>query len=134
MQNFTLLLARLALSLIFILSAIGKLTAYHATETTLAAHGIAPSLLPLVIVVELGGGLAVLFGFMTRWAAAALLVFTVLAAVIFHNNFADHAQWINFMKNIAIAGGFLALAAQGPGGLSLDAWRKRRKQKKKIFL
>ncbi|HET7560956.1 MAG TPA: DoxX family protein [Rhodanobacteraceae bacterium] len=133
MQNFTLLLARLALSLIFILSGIGKLMAYHATAAALGAHGIAPGLLPLVIFVELGGGLAVLCGFLTRWAAAALLVFTVLAAVIFHNNFADHAQWINFMKNIAIAGGFLALTVHGPGGLSLDAWRKRRKQRKKIF-
>jgi putative oxidoreductase len=53
--------------------------------------------------------------------------------VIFHNNFADHDQWINFMKNLAIAGGFLILAAQGAGGLSLDAWRKRRKQRQKLF-
>lgn len=133
MQNFSLLLARLALSLIFILSGIGKLMAYHATATALAAHGIAPGLLPLVILVELGGGLAVLAGFLTRWAAAALLVFTVLAALVFHHDFTDHAQWINFMKNIAIAGGFLLLAVNGGGDLSIDAWRKRRRQRKKIF-
>lgn len=133
MQNFTMLIARIGLSLIFILSGISKLTTYHATAGALAAHGLAPGLLPLVILIELGGGLAVACGFLTRWAAAVLLVFTLLAAVMFHNNFADHAQWVNFMKNIAIAGGFLVLAVHGPGGWSLDAWRKRRKQKKKIF-
>ncbi|MGH8144989.1 MAG: DoxX family protein [Rhodanobacteraceae bacterium] len=133
MHNFTLLIGRLGLSLIFILSGIGKLAAYHATTQVLIAHGLPPGLLPLVIFAELVGGLAVLCGFLTRWAAAGLFVYTLLAAVLFHNNFADHGQWINFMKNIAIAGGFLVLAVHGPGMLSLDAWRRRRKQRKKIF-
>lgn len=133
MQNFTLLVGRLGLSLIFILSGIGKLTAYQATAKLLVAHGMPPGLLPLVILAELGGGLAVLCGLLTRWAAVCLFVFTLLAAVIFHNNLADHEQWINFMKNLAIAGGFLVLAVRGPGDLSLDAWRRRRKQQKKIF-
>lgn len=133
MQNFTLLLGRLGLSLIFILSGIGKLTAYQATAKLLVAHGLPPGLLPLVIFAELGGGLAVLCGLWTRWAAVGLFVYTLLAAIIFHNNFADHAQWINFMKNLAIAGGFLLLAAHGAGELSLDAWRKRRRQRQKIF-
>jgi putative oxidoreductase len=70
---------------------------------------------------------------LTRWAAAGLFVYTLLAAVIFHNNFADHGEWINFMKNLAIAGGFLVLAVRGAGGLSIDAWRRYRKQKQKIF-
>jgi putative oxidoreductase len=75
----------------------------------------------------------VLCGLFTRWAAACLFVYTLVTALIFHNNFADHDQWINFMKNLAIAGGFLILAAQGAGGLSIDAWRKRRKQRQKLF-
>jgi putative oxidoreductase len=133
MQNFTLFAGRLGLSLIFILSGIGKVMAYHATEKVLIDHGLPPGLLPLVIFAELGGGLAVLCGLLTRWAAAGLFVYTLLAAVIFHNNFADHEQWINFMKNLAIAGGFLVLAVHGPGLLSLDGWRRRRKQKQKIF-
>lgn len=133
MQNFTLLVGRLGLSLIFILSGIGKLMAYQATAKLLVAHGLPPGLLPLVIFAELGGGLAVLCGLLTRWAAAGLFVYTLLAAILFHDNFADHEQWINFMKNVAIAGGFLLLAVHGPGLLSLDAWRKRRKQKQKIF-
>lgn len=133
MQNFTLLIGRLGLSLIFILSGIGKITAYQATAKLLVAHGLPPGLLPLVIFAELGGGLAILCGLLTRWAAGGLFVYTLLAAVIFHNNFADHEQWINFMKNVAIAGGFLVLAVHGAGLLSLDAWRKRRRQRQKLF-
>jgi putative oxidoreductase len=132
MQNFTLLVGRLGLSLIFILSGIGKLAAYQATAKLLVAHGLPPGLLPLVIFAELGGGLAVLCGLLTRWAAAGLCAFTLLTAVIYHSNLADHEQWINFMKNLAIAGGFLVLAVHGAGLLSLDAWRRRRKQKQKI--
>lgn len=133
MHNFTLLIGRLGLSLIFILSGIGKINAYHATAKVLVAHGLPPGLLPLVIFAELGGGLAILCGLLTRWAAAGLFVYTLLAAAIFHNNLADHEEWINFMKNLAIAGGFLVLAAHGPGLLSLDAWRKRRKQRQKLL-
>jgi putative oxidoreductase len=129
MQNFTLLVGRLGLSLIFILSGIGKITAYQATTKLLVAHGLPPGLLPLVIFAELGGGLAILCGLLTRWAAGGLFIYTMLTALVFHNQLADHEQWINFMKNLAIAGGFLILAVHGPGGLSLDAWRRRRKQK-----
>jgi putative oxidoreductase len=134
MQNFTLLVGRLGLSLIFILSGIAKITAYQATAKLLVAHGLPPGLLPLVIFAELGGGLAILCGLLTRWAAAGLFIYTLLTALIFHNHLADHEQWINFMKNLAIAGGFLVLAAHGPGGLSLDAWRRHRKQRQKIFI
>jgi putative oxidoreductase len=133
MHNFTLLVGRLGLSLIFILSGIGKIAAYQATSKLLVDHGLPPGLLPLVIFAELGGGIAVLCGWLTRWAAAGLFVYTMLTALIFHNHLADHDQWINFMKNLAIAGGFLVLVVQGPGGLSLDAWRRHRKQRQKIF-
>lgn len=133
MQNFTLLIGRLGLSLIFILSGIAKISAYHATANVLVAHGLPPGLLPLVILVELGGGIAVLAGFATRWAAIALFAFCILAAVLMHGTLGDHDQWVNFMKNLAIAGGFLVLAVQGAGDISIDAWRRRRKQKQKIF-
>lgn len=133
MQNLTLLIGRLGLSLIFILSGVGKIMAYQATAKLLVAHGLPAGLLPLVIFAELGGGLAVLCGLLTRWAAAGLCAYALLAAIFFHDNFADHEQWINFMKNVAIAGGFLILAVHGAGNLSLDAWRRRRKQRQKIF-
>ncbi|MGH8184055.1 MAG: DoxX family protein, partial [Rhodanobacteraceae bacterium] len=72
MQNFTLLIGRLGLSLIFILSGIGKITAYGAAAKLLVAHGLPPGLLPLVICVEMGGGMAILCGLLTRWAALGL--------------------------------------------------------------
>ncbi|MGB6769258.1 MAG: DoxX family protein, partial [Methyloceanibacter sp.] len=77
-------------------------------------------LLPLVILTEVGGGLCILLGLFTRWAAIALAGFCVLTAIIFHWHPDDPMQMINFMKNITIAGGFLVLAGAGPGALALD--------------
>jgi putative oxidoreductase len=77
-------------------------------------------MLPAVIALELGGGLAILFGLFSRWAALGLAVFSVIAALIFHTNFADQMQAVSFMKNLAIAGGLLLLYANGPG-----AWAVR---------
>ena len=133
MQNFALLLGRIGLALIFILSGYGKLRGYDAAAQYMVAHGLPGGLLPLVIFAELGGGLAVLFGFLTRWAALGLCVFTLLAAFFIHSDFANQEQWINFMKNIAIAGGFLVLAAHGPGSIALDALRRRRSRGKLRF-
>ncbi|HSG96347.1 MAG TPA: DoxX family protein, partial [Afifellaceae bacterium] len=78
-------------------------------------------LLPLVIIVELVGGLMIAAGFFTRITALALAGFTLVAAGVFHANFGDQMQMILFMKNLSIAGGFLLLAAIGPGSLSVDA-------------
>lgn len=120
---------RIALSAIFIISGWGKLAGYAATQQYMEAVGVPGALLPLVIALELGGGLAILAGAFTRWTAVALAVFSVAAAALFHANFADPVQAINFWKNVAMAGGFLILAANGPGHLSLDAgWAKRRRR------
>jgi putative oxidoreductase len=81
------------------------------------AHVVDGQLLPLVILTELGGGLLVLFGSKTHWAAIALFGFWLLTAAFF--------QAIQLQKNIAIAGGFLALARLGAGTWSLDGWRAR---------
>ncbi|MBS0432501.1 MAG: DoxX family protein [Proteobacteria bacterium] len=134
MQNLASLLGRVGLAQVFLLSGAHKITGYAATAAMLASHGLPPGLLPLVIFAEVGGGLAVLFGFLTRWAAVGLCVFTLLAAFFFHANFVDPSQVINFEKNLAIAGGFLVLAAFGPGAVSLDAWWRRRRGRKKLSL
>ncbi len=75
-------------------------------------------LLPLVIALELGGGLLLIVGFQTRWVALALAVFTVLASVLFH---VGDGQMTMFLKNMAITGGLLLLFVHGAGPLSLDA-------------
>jgi putative oxidoreductase len=133
LQNQTVLAGRILLGLIFVLSGFGKITGFEGAAAYIASKNLPlPQLVAvLTIGVEVGGGLALLAGFMTRRAALGLAVFTVLAALIFHNFWAAPAaefvnQFVNFMKNVSIAGGMLVLAAFGPGAISLDAVRGRR--------
>ena len=119
------LLGRVGLSLIFIVSGWGKISAYEGTQQYMAAMGVPPYLLPLVILLELGGGLAIAAGLLTRWVGFALALFSLATAVIFHANFDDAMQAINFWKNVSMAGGFLMLAAHGAGAWSLDSLRQR---------
>jgi putative oxidoreductase len=119
------LLARLFLAYIFVMEGWGKIADYAGTAAYMETNGVSAKLLPLVILTELGGGILVAAGFMTRYAAVALAGFCLLTAFLFHTDFGNLEQLINFNKNIAIAGGFLALLAFGPGAWSVDAWRKR---------
>jgi putative oxidoreductase len=114
------LAARILMSQIFIISGFGKLTAYAATRQYMEAAGIPGLLLPLVILTELGGGLALLFGFKARWAALALAGFSVLSALLIHLKPGDQQQMINFMKNLAMAGGLLLVVRHGAGRPALQ--------------
>jgi putative oxidoreductase len=107
----------------FIVSGWQKLLGYSGTEGYFASLGIpmASVVTPLVILIELGGGLALLLGFKTRWVAAVIALFTLGAALVAHLDFADQAQAINFMKNLAIAGGLLMFVRYGGGAASIDA-------------
>jgi putative oxidoreductase len=118
-------IGRALMATIFIDEGCGKIGHYSDVAGYMVDHGVTSLLLPLVILTELGGGLMILGGLMTRWAAIALAGFSILAALIFHSDGADAGQTINFQKNLAIAGGFLVLAALGPGAWSLDNWRAR---------
>ena len=111
---------RVLLVIIFIQAGFHKIPGYEGTAAHMDERGVPNILLPLVILAELGGGLLVLVGFWTRWAALALAGFTVLAALLFHWEPGNQMQMISFMKNITIAGGFLVLAGAGPGALALD--------------
>jgi len=114
--------SRLLMALIFIISGWGKLTAFGASEGYLSSLGIplAGLVTPLVILVELGGGLALLAGFKMRWVAGVLAAFTVGTALIAHSNLADQGQSIHFLKNLAIAGGLLLFVKYGAGEASID--------------
>ena len=120
------LVSRLLLAQLFLVSGIGKIAGYAGTQGYMAVAGVPGALLPLVIAVEIGGGLALIAGFRTRFVAWALAAFTLAAAALFHHNFADQMQLINFMKNLAIAGGLLVLARSGAGAPSVDqGWAGR---------
>lgn len=113
-------IGRVLMAVMFIQAGIEKIFGYAGSQEYMAAHGVPGVLLPLVILVEAGGGLCVLLGLFTRWSAIALAGFCVLAAIFFHWQPDDQMQMINFMKNITIAGGFFVLAGAGPGALALD--------------
>jgi putative oxidoreductase len=121
MDAFLNIAARILMSQIFIISGFGKITGYAGTQQYMASHGLPGALLPLVILIEFGGGLALLFGFKTRWAALALAGFSLLTAVLVHFQPGDQMQMINFMKNLAMAGGLLLFVRYGPGAPSIDA-------------
>jgi len=121
------LAGRILLAAPFVVSGYGKIGAFAATAAVMAGKGLplTEALLALAIVIELGGGLALVIGWMTRWAALAIIVFTVVATLVFHNFWAvpaDQAmmQQISFMKNLSIIGGLLLLVAFGPGRYAVD--------------
>lgn len=113
-------IGRVLLALIFVTSGLGKITGYAATQGYMEAMGVPGILLPLVIVLEVAGGIAIIVGWKTRLAAFSLAAFSILSALLFHANFGDQMQMIMFMKNVAIAGGLLLLVAQGAGSYALD--------------
>lgn len=120
LNSVLILAARLLMAAIFITAGLSKTGAgYAGTAGYMTAMGVPAALLPLVIALEIGGGLALVLGFQTRLAALALAVFSVVSGVIFHGG-ADPMQQIMFMKNLAMAGGLLAFVVFGAGRLSLD--------------
>ena len=126
-ENAAALIGRILICLLFVLGGWAKLTGAAATQAMFAKQG-----LPLVegawllaVVVELGGGLLILFGLFTRPVAFVLAVWCVVTALIAHTNLADRAQEIQFFKNMGLTGGFLYIAPFGARAWSLDAWRTR---------
>ena len=119
-QSFTAPLSRTLIALIFVVSGAGKLANYAGTQAYMEAMGVPGALLPAVIALELLGGLAIILGWQARIAAFLLAGFSLLSAVLFHANLADQVQSIMFMKNLALAGGFLLIVIHGAGDWSLD--------------
>ncbi|MNL10614.1 Inner membrane protein YqjF [compost metagenome] len=120
------LIGRVLLSAIFILSGFSKLAAPAMMVGYIGSVGLPfPQLaLAVAIIVEIGGGLALIAGYRTRTVAAVLAVFSVFTALAFHNALGDQNQFIHFFKNIAMAGGLLQVVAFGAGRFSLDARRR----------
>jgi putative oxidoreductase len=123
MGHLYLLLGRAALAFLLILSGFGRLAHYAAAQQSLEAVGVSASLLPLLVLLEVGGGVAVLAGAFTRVVAGALALLSLAAGLWFYGDFTDQNQFIQLSKHTAMAGGFLMLVATGGGAFSIDAWR-----------
>lgn len=120
---------RLLLATLFLLSGFAKLTGPAATLAYIESSGMPfPKLAYLgALAVELGLASLLVLGIHTRLVAVIMAVFTIITAVMFHNSLADQGQFVNFFKNISIAGGLLQIAAFGGGILSIDAFIARRR-------
>ena len=116
------LAGRILLAAIFVLSGVTKLGAVAGTIGYIASVGLpfADAIFYAVVALEIVGGLMLITGFKTRLVALALGAFSIAAAVTFHADFADQNQMIHFLKNLALAGGMLQVAAFGPGRLALS--------------
>jgi putative oxidoreductase len=120
LQIFAAPTGRFFLAIMFFMSGLTKISQYAGTQGYMEAMGVPGFLLPLVILTEAFGGLAIILGWKTKYVALALAGFTVLSAILFHADFSNQAEMTNFMKNVAIAGGFLTLFVHGAGAYSLD--------------
>ncbi|AMB86127.1 LysR family transcriptional regulator [Pseudomonas agarici] len=120
------LAGRILISAIFLISGFSKVTNPSAILGYIGSAGLPFPQLALIvaIVVEIGGSLLLILGYRTRLVALVMAVFTVAAALAFHNHLADQNQFTHFFKNIAMAGGLLQVLAFGAGRLSLDARRR----------
>jgi putative oxidoreductase len=127
-DSAVLLFARLAIVPLYLYSGIGKVMAFGATAGRLNAwvDGFGSTLAAGAIVVELGGGIALLFGLFARQAAVALVLFTIAATLMFHNFWAAPEaqvvqQTINFLKNLGLIGALALIAHRGPGKYALGS-------------
>jgi putative oxidoreductase len=130
-SGLALVVARVGLGAIFLASGLGKLAAWSGTVAYAGSRGVPAILLAGAVALELAGGVSILAGWKTRWGVAALLAFLAPVTVVFHGFWGYQGaeaqlQTIQFLKNLALAGGLLALWAAGPGTLSVDGSTARR--------
>jgi putative oxidoreductase len=123
-KPYTDVAGRVLIATLFLLAGWGKISGYAATQAYMQHAGVPGSLLPLVILLELGGGIAIVVGLYTRPVALLLAGFSVIAGLRFHGGSADQMQQIMLLKDLGLAGGFLFLVANGAGRLSIDARRR----------
>ena len=117
-------IGRLLISFMFLMSGLNKIGNYSNTSGWMESMGVSSSLLPLVIILEILAAVAIIVGWKTKIAAFLLAGFCIISGLIFHSDFSNQLEIIMFMKNIAIAGGFLFLVVNGPGNFSIDNRKK----------
>ena len=114
------LIGRIFISLIFLIAGVGKIFNYEGTIGYLESFGVPGYLLIPAIIIEILFPLLVIIGYKTKLAAIVLALFAALLAIIFHTDFSNQMELMSFLKNLAIAGGFLIIFVNGAGKYSLD--------------
>ena len=114
------LIGRVFISGVFLLSGFNKIGNYEGTVGWMESFGLPGFLLIPAIILEILAPILIIIGYQTRIAAGALSLFCLATAIIFHTDFSDQMQFIAFMKNLALAGGFLFLVVNGAKGYCLD--------------
>ena len=120
MVNIFDLVGRIFISLVFLLSGFNKIGNYEGTIGWMESFGMPGIFLIPAIILEVGAPILIIIGYKVKISAALLSLFCIATAVIFHNDFSNQMQFISFMKNIALAGGFLFLVINGAKEFSLD--------------
>ena len=124
MTNILDLFARILISTLFLINGIFKITNYDGTVDWMEGYGVPGILIIPAIIIEILGPVLIILGYKTKITAAFLSLFCLLTAIIFHNEFSNQMQLTSFLKNIALAGGFLFLVINGSKKFSLDNKRK----------
>ena len=119
-QNLAAPIGRVLLALMFLVAGLNKISGYAGMQGYMESMGVPGVMLPLVIALEIVGGLALMLGWHTRLTAFLLAGFTLLATAIFHSNLGDQTQMLFFMKNLSITGGLLLVVSHGAGPYSID--------------
>jgi len=120
MNNILNLIGRILISSVFLISGFNKINQYDGTIEWMESFGVPGILIIPAILLEIIGSLMIIIGYKTRVIATLFSIFCITLAIIFHNDFSDQMQLVSFLKNLALAGGFLFLVVSGPGKISLD--------------
>ena len=121
-------LGRIFLSALFLIEGFGKISNQENVIMYMEDYGVPEILFVPATVLEILFPLLLIVGYKTKWAASVMALFTFTVAIIFHTNFSEGMQMILFLKDIAIAGGFMIIIVYGPGKISLDHYFKLKQE------
>ena len=122
------LVARILLSTLFLVEGIGKISMQEDVIMYMEDYGVPEILFVPATILEILFPLLLIVGYKTKWSASIMALFTLTVAIIFHTDFSEGMQMIFFLKDIAIAGGFMIIVAYGPGKISLDHYFNSKKE------
>ena len=119
---------RVLLSILFLIEGLGKISMQENVIMYMENYGVPGILFIPATALEILFPIILIVGYKTKWAASVMAIFTFTVAIIFHTDFSDGMQMIFFLKDLAIAGGFMIIVAYGPGKISLDYYFKSKQE------